>query len=243
MNIESLTKIVSELEPLAEHIDYILNIAKPSVEIELVDEPATADCSRFGGHPFVPPDLKLPELEIGEYRFLGQINFAEITDSPSILPKYGLLSLFYLYDKNGEVFWGDDGYVLGFYWEDLQHHIVMRFNEEIPETKRIKLTTGLNLPRSQELKNDYPFNEESADCFFEELPEQIDAKDEYLLGYPSFNTLGYDPTPGTEWISLLTVHSIEEFDWCWHDGDRLMVFIEADKLANKDFSNLKCDAG
>ena len=53
----------------------------------------------------------------------------------------------------------------------------------------------------------------------------------------------YDPTPGAEWISLLTVGSLDEFEWCWHDGDTLMVFIEPAKLEQKDFSHLKSDAG
>ena len=44
-------------------------------------------------------------------------------------------------------------------------------------------------------------------------------------------------------MSLITLMSNSELDWCWHDGDKLMVFIEKDKLLNKDFSCLKSDAG
>ena len=51
MNEESLKKILSKVKPLAKHTDYILKIAKPSVDIELSDEPAKDDCSKFGGHP------------------------------------------------------------------------------------------------------------------------------------------------------------------------------------------------
>lgn len=74
------------------------------------------------------------------------------------------------------------------------------------------------------------------------LSQQVNA-DHYLFGYPSYCTLGYDPTPGPDWVSLLTVRSSADLEWCWHDGDRLMVFIQAEQLQRKDFRMLKCDAG
>ena len=95
------------------------------------------------------------------------------------------------------------------------------------------------LPRHEDLRDDWPFDRDVLD----QLTDAIDAPGEYLLGYPSFTSLAYDPTPGAEWISLLTVYSLDEFDWCWHDGDKLMVFIESEKLKKRDFSNLKSDAG
>jgi len=64
-----------------------------------------------------------------------------------------------------------------------------------------------------------------------------------MLGYPSHYSLMYDPTPGEDWVSLITLASYDEFEWCWHDADKLMVFIEKSKLEAKDFSNLKADAG
>ncbi|MBK6691765.1 MAG: DUF1963 domain-containing protein [Myxococcales bacterium] len=66
---------------------------------------------------------------------------------------------------------------------------------------------------------------------------------DHLLGYPSHYSLGYDPTPGPEWVSLLTLHSHDALEWCWQDGNKLMVFIERERLAARDFSALKCDAG
>ncbi|WP_081909417.1 DUF1963 domain-containing protein [Aureispira sp. CCB-QB1] len=44
-------------------------------------------------------------------------------------------------------------------------------------------------------------------------------------------------------MSLLNLASIQELDWCWHDGDFLMLFIEKEKLAKGDFSNIQSDAG
>jgi uncharacterized protein YwqG len=240
MDVERLAEVVSEIDAVAPHLEYLNKIAKPRVDIALVDDEPTAECSRFGGDPFVPIDFEWPQRDIGEYRFLGQINFAEIQDAPSILPRSGLLSLFYAYNEDGECFWRDDGYVLGYFWEDLSDHAyVSSPSDDAPAPQRIKLASGIDLPRHEELRKDWPFNRKT----LRQLADTIDADGEYLLGYPSFNTLGYDPTPGPDWISLLTVGSLDEFEWCWHDGDTLMVFIESAKLALKDFSNLKSDAG
>ena len=65
----------------------------------------------------------------------------------------------------------------------------------------------------------------------------------YLLGYPGVSTLAYDPTPGPGWTSLLTLTSMKELDWCWHDGDFLHIFIERERLARADFTRLASDAG
>jgi hypothetical protein len=65
----------------------------------------------------------------------------------------------------------------------------------------------------------------------------------YLLGYPFNTTLAYDPTPGPEWRSLLTLSSDDELEWCWHDGDWLVTFIEQQRLHAGDFSQIKSDAG
>src|SRR5436190_24251382 len=100
MDVERLAEIVSEIDAVAPHREYLNKIAKPRVDIALVDDEPTAECSRFGGDPFVPVGFEWPQRDIGEYRFLGQINFAEIQDAPSILPRSGLLSLFYAYDED-----------------------------------------------------------------------------------------------------------------------------------------------
>ncbi|WP_146390953.1 DUF1963 domain-containing protein [Allorhodopirellula solitaria] len=52
----------------------------------------------------MPADFAWPAHDVGEYRFLGQIDFSEITDRPDSLPDSGLLSLFYAFDEDGEVF-------------------------------------------------------------------------------------------------------------------------------------------
>jgi hypothetical protein len=56
-------------------------------------------------------------------------------------------------------------------------------------------------------------------------------------------TLAYDPTPGPDWRSLLTVSSDDELEWFWHDRDWLVTFIERQKLYSGDFSQIRADAG
>lgn len=236
--------LVSRLAPLADHADYLRRIAKPRVDIALSKDAPTLSGSRFGGHPFVPRDFCWPRAALGVYRFLGQINFADIQHAPESLPTTGLLSLFYAEDEQGEVFWGDDGYVVGFYWPHVDDHAVQHApTGKAPKAKALTFEPGLDLPRHSELRDDWPFGEDALECLTTEAAEALAASEDYLLGYPSFCSLAYDPTPGDGWIALLTVQSHDRLDWCWHDGDKLMLFIEADKLAALDFSNLKTDAG
>ena len=86
--------------------------------------------------------------------------------------------------------------------------------------------------------------------WFGALEENGDLPRDYLLGRPSWDSLGYDPTPDLEeypssshWRSLLTLQSHQEFNWCWQDGARLMAFIEDDKLRAQDFRRLQVDCG
>ncbi|WP_137973267.1 YwqG family protein [Pseudomonas sp. F(2018)] len=240
MDINTLNAAMTKIGLAAAHVEYIRTIARPSVDIEVLDIAGKDDSSRFGGDPYVPHNFKWPTHNLGEYRFLGQINFSEVVNLPSALPDSGLLSLFYAYDEEGEIFWGDDGYVLGFYWKDYKDHVTTKSpSKDAPKAKALRLTGGVNIPENMDVRNDWPFEHKT----FYELTDALNAGNEYLLGYPSFYTLAYDPTPGPEWVSLLTLSSRDEFGWCWHDGDKLMVFIESDRLVKRDFSNLKSDAG
>jgi uncharacterized protein YwqG len=266
---------VANLAPLKAHADYLHRIARPCVNITLNKTAPTISGSRFGGHPFVPADFQWPQHDIGIYRFLGQIDFAEVaaaraaqhantamntptdaahTDAPSAdavgaLPASGLLALFYAEDEEGEVFWGDDGYVLGFYWPQTEGHALMHAPAgKAPKAKALTFTHSLDLPQHIELRQDWPFenadDEEAAlECLATEAREVLGNGEDYLLGYPSFYSLAYDPTPGEGWTALLTVKSHDHFNWCWHDGDKLMIFIEAEKLQALDFGRLKTDAG
>ena len=225
-----------------EYLEYIEKITLPCIDIKLLSglEKSSGQESRFGGTPFLPNNFIWPTHDKGEYLFLGQINFDEIQNGPADLPKTGMLSLFYAYDESGEIFWQSEDYIKGYYWESTKDFIDYTNINTSALSKKISYTNGVDVPRYEELRNDWPF----APKFLFELSNEDVFSDDYLLGYPSHCTLGYDPTPnGGQWMSLITLMSNSELDWCWHDGDKLMVFIEKDKLLNKDFSCLKSDAG
>ncbi|MBB1335183.1 DUF1963 domain-containing protein [Pseudoalteromonas sp. SR44-5] len=239
MNPKILEDFISTDEDFSPHKAYLDSISKSSVDILFSDGVASDSGSRFGGNPLVAKDFVWPEHNVGEYRFLGQINFSEILDCPEPLPKSGLLSLFYAYDHDGEIFWGAEGYVIAYYYPDI-NDLVMFEQAAVPqEAKVIRLETGLEIPKHEELRSDWPFDTN----LLYELPYLIGHRENYMLGYPSFCSLAYDPTPGDEWLPLLTLASHDGLGWCWHDGDKLMVFIEKEKLKNADFSCLKTDAG
>lgn len=249
MTFEELTQALSQDKNLAPHQDWILNLAKPCVNIQLTDEKPLPHQSRFGGQPFVPADFIYPQHSVpdGRYEFLGQINFAEITPTANnLLPSSGLLSLFYAFDDEGKVFWRDKDYIIAFFWQDFNNFSLMTPPPE-PHTpkypsKGMKFTHGVDIPRNYYMREDWTFNHNFlAEFIYEKHEEQF--ADDYLLGYPSYYSLGYDPTPAEDWTALLTVTSYDELGWCWHDDDKLMVFIEKQKLAQKDFSVLRSDAG
>ncbi|MDV2080701.1 YwqG family protein [Marinobacter xestospongiae] len=239
MNPEILENFINTDEELFPHKGYLGSITKPSVDISLSNDKAEDFGSRFGGTPLVPKDFVWPTHPQGEYRFLGQINFSEISNGPEQLPKSGLLSLFYAYDEDGEMFWGDDGYVVGYFYKNISDFRLYNKKTYVCKAKKATLSNGVEIPRHQDLRNDWPFD---TDALYD-LPGLEGYCEDYMLGYPSFYTLAYDPTPSDEWVSLLTLNSYDEFGWCWHDGDKLMIFIEKEKLKNADFSSLKTDAG
>ena len=128
---------------------------------------------------------------------------------------------------------------------DVVPRLIVEQIEDIDDTLNrlaaLQLIEQEDIPRYKELRDDWPLDSD-AFCALAELAHN-DLPRDYLLGYPSYFTLGYDPTPGPDWIQLLTLDSHEQFGWNWHDTAKLMVFIEKDRLARKDFSYLKCDAG
>lgn len=242
MRPSELEQFLSADAELSPYLTYFKSVAKPSVDISIGRRWPGATQSRFGGSPAVGTEFVWPTHKVGEYRFLGQFNFGEIDGAPEMLPDSGLLSLFYAYDDAGEVFWGDDGFVIGYYWHSTKKlRLADAPNQMVPKPRKISFEPGVDIPRYDVLRSDWPLDD-SATCALSELAHNDLPKD-YLLGFPSFYTLGYDPTPGLEWVQLVTLDSREQFGWCWHDTCKLMVFIEKDRLARKDFSNLKCDVG
>lgn len=91
-----LQLIESRLEELDAHRDEILRLAHPLLRLESVeveDYTNTGNC-RFGGTPDLPAHIDYPVKDGRYYRFIGQINFAELPDSLGFLPESGILYLF-----------------------------------------------------------------------------------------------------------------------------------------------------
>lgn len=241
-----------------------LALAKPCFDISFVEQDIHQNSSYFGGAPYLPVDFRLPETPKGiEYQFFAQINFADLpSDNPlrSQFPQTGILSLFYqTYREDWEMgdkepFFGDDNYVVAYYFDEKTERVLhqekmsMLYDGTVIHAKSIVFEYGLNMPCCHYLKLDYPDNQKLRDEFFNLFSEYEEEKQapDYLAGYPSFYSLGYDPTPEVEnetWLPFLTLESHDDLAWCWQDGNKLMAFIEQKALAKSDFGQIKTDAG
>lgn len=254
MDLKTLEKHLDASPLLQAHKQYFLDLAQPAVAIHLGKDKGQPLQSRFGGQPMVPPGFTWPEHPDGHYLFVGQINFAELPkgpDRPADLPSSGLLSLFYGFDEDDAIFWRDEDYLKAYYWPDTSG-----FQEiQAPHcwstrSWALQFENCIDIPRHEELRQDWPVPFEELYDWFDKLEENGDLPGDYLLGRPSWDSLAYDPTPNqvehpsqSRWCSLLTVQSHEKLHWCWQDGARLMAFIEDDKLRAKDFSRLQVDCG
>jgi uncharacterized protein YwqG len=238
-----LSGYISELG-LGEHREYLLRVARPSIEILTARVPVTRGCSKFGGSPDVPAGFEWPHHEFGPYRFIGQVNLADLPDGPHGLPGSGLLSFFYADDENGESFWQDPDYVRVYRFDAAGALAPAEPPEEVRygATVTLAFRAGMDVPTWDVAVHGEPMGESLRDAYWA-LEERLHPTGRYLLGYPRNPTLGYDPTPGPEWRSLLTLTSSDELAWSWHDGDTLVTFIEEQRLRAGDFSHIVADAG
>ncbi len=241
-----LASCVSELG-LDDHRDYLLGIARPSVEMLTAKARATKGCSKFGGSPDLPTDFEWPQHKLGPYRFIGQVNLADIPKGPPALPTGGLLSFFYAHDEDGESFWGDPDYVRVYRFDEPNVLKPVKPPEAVRlgSTATLKFQLGADVPPwpwDKSAAKKWPISEDQRDAYWD-LRCRLHPSGRYLLGYPFNTTLAYDPTPGPKWRSLLTLSSDDDLEWCWHDGDWLVTFIEEKRLRTADFSQIKSDAG
>jgi len=232
---------------LGEYREYLLGIARPTAEILTAKAPVTKGCSKFGGAPDLPPDFKWPNHKLGPYRFIGQFNLADVPKGPHGLPNSGLLSFFYAHDENGESFWGDPDYVRVYRFEkpEALKPVEPPAAVRLGSTAALKFQLGADVPPwpwDQSIAKKWAISEDQEDAYWQ-LRCRLHPSGRYLMGYPLNSTLAYDPTPGPEWRSLLTLNSDDELEWCWHDGDWLVTFVEEQRLRTGDFSQIKSDAG
>jgi uncharacterized protein YwqG len=231
--------------PLAAHRHRLRELLRPACDILKGNPDPGVGRSRLGGAPDRPRGSKWPQHRLGPHRFLGQINFEELTSTDSGLPANGLLQLFVAYDPDGNFFWGDNGYIHAEYYAPGDVALTPCTPPEAVSFEGhagVAFRPTLDLPYDEFQHKDWVLNDDLSEAYTA-LRESLHQSEDYLLGYPSHYSLAYDPTPGPGWVSLITLASDEDLELFWHDDDKLMVFIERTRLAARDFSNLRADAG
>lgn len=233
---------------LSHHANFLAAAARPSIEMKWGKPTAKSGLSKLGGVPDLPVGEEWPESSHEDFplHFLGQFDFAQLPDFEGTpFPSSGMLSLFYLYDDEGEADWDEPGFVVAAYHPEAAELEAISSPDQPEPPKPLALAFKLSwdLPQDEYLAPDWPFSDGDEEAFAEHLCWVDRIKADHLLGYPRHQTLAYDPSPGDEWLPLLTVASNDEFGWCWGDGDNLMIFIERARLEKLDFSNLNTHVG
>jgi uncharacterized protein YwqG len=230
-----------------DHRDFLLKIARPSIELLPSPDTIGFGCSKFGGEPDLPASFEWPVHSLGPYRFIGQINLSELPRVPVSVPSEGLLSFFYTYDEDGDAFWGAPDFIKVFHFEmnDEVRPVSPPVEVALGATSRIRFEAGFDLPswpHKNLEKERWPIESSKEDAYWD-LICALHLGVGHLFGFPFNTTLAYDPTPGPDWESLITLASKDDFEWCWHAGDWLVAFIETHRLRERDFSVIKSDAG
>ncbi|WP_348714132.1 YwqG family protein [Tenacibaculum sp. 190130A14a] len=243
MKIENLDELIHQ-SSLKLHEDYIKKLVKPCLEIVQTNIEIKLGSSKLGGIPDLPINFEWPAHTYGNYRFVAQFNLGEIPQGFPYLPKKGLLSIFIADDEDGNYFWGDDGYAKVFLFENIEGlSSPTNLNVPLQSVTSISFKSTIDIPLREELYENNPLNEEELEELIYGTIEENEKEYNYMFGYPFFSTLAYNPIPDKNWIPFLTLSSIDNLDWNWHDGDYLMLFIEEEKLQQGDFSYIKSDAG
>jgi hypothetical protein len=263
MNVDELIEAVAQ-SPLREHAAWFRWWHRPMVAIRTTSSVRPGG-SRFGGAPDLPIGTAWPRHEKGPYRFLAQIDLAELAPHcasfaapwSEALPKEGLLVLFVAddptgeIDPEGEIFWGDPRYATALLVDKDAALAPQSPPAEVDYGAPIGIAfePGVDIPYSRDQVSDWPFakyaygTEEyvAYDRIRWSLREAEWRDAHHLFGYPTGQTLAYDPTPAGQ-IPLLTLASNEERDWGWHDDGHLMLFLRRGAL-QPGWCSLAADAG
>ena len=244
-----------EASPLATRGEWFRRWCRPAIDITRSAEMVGAGGSRFGGAPDLEAGDDWPRHEKGPYRFLAQIDLADLSSTRAsfgvpwaeTLPSAGLLSLFVAddptgeMDPKGEIFWGDPRYAIARLSPPGTPRVPRQPPPEVDfgEPVGLAFSLAIDIPHDSYQVPDWPFTPEECDAY-ESLRALLHGRD-YLFGYPAHCSLGYDPTPPGQ-LPLLTLASNEQQSWQWHDGDCLMLFFERGAPRMGTFS-LGADAG
>lgn len=231
--------------PLRDHVQWFEQHARPAIAITRTRDDMRRGGSRFGGAPDLPVGAEWPMHGKGPYRFIAQIDLAELPALASNpLPQHGLLSLFVGDDPSGDdrdLFWGDPGYAVALLTEP---GAALAPRPPPPEVDAgtataIAFAPTLDIPHDRYQVAAWPFDDDASDAY-DALRGALHGHD-YLFGYPGPSTLAYDPTPSGH-IPLLTVASDDDLAWGWHDGDQLLLFVDPAAVTRGRFL-LGADAG
>lgn len=231
----------------SQHAGSLLKLVRPAIDIEVTRLAIEPGASRFGGSPDLPKGTPWPESPNGPYRFVAQIDCSALPDVGAPLPTAGLLSLFVGVDSDdGEFFWQSPGYVKALFTPAGTRLTAIAPPKSVSwgKARAVRFRATIDVPHDEHqvatwpLGTDYDVLDE-----YSKIRSSLHTSPHYLLGYPSHNSLAYDPTPKRGWQSLVTLGSNGPLGWEWHDGDKLMVFIQKARLAKHDFGALASDAG
>lgn len=246
MDIRDLNEIIIEGKyDLDQKEDYLRSVMLLAIIIEQATVFDEKGISKYGGNPLVPDNFEWPKHEFGDYRFIAQFHLSEIPPGENQLPKKGLLSIFAAYDEENTMAWTDDNYAKVFYFEDVEN-LKPYDNPYFPDKYSLDVVfkQEVDIPFKPELYPVKGLNKKQMNYVCTKVLERTDKRyDSYLLGYPYYNSLDADPRENEKWRSLLTLRYQSGFGLYWNDRGYLMLFIEKEKLAKGDFSNIKSNAG
>lgn len=223
---------------LTAHADAFLRLARPALDYKAVrtaDKKIPVGASKLGGLPDLPVGMVWPCHDEEPLSFLGQFNFAELSQSVVCreLPAAGWLSVFCRYDGDG-----DDDFPKGtwqvLYFPEGTKLVRARSGPEMTfRSGRLTFTETLTLP-----EEDSPFRKEIG------LRSDAAAWSKYqtnvagyrgghqILGYPcgiQGDVLGRKTVR-----HLLTIGPDKVTGWEWGDGGSLyFVLPEADLKAGR----------
>jgi len=83
-----------EAKKLSKYKEFICQSTRPAIDIvRKQNTKPSLGCSRLGGKPDLPIGSQWPMQKSVPYRFIGQINFAEIPPSDIDIPSAGLVTI------------------------------------------------------------------------------------------------------------------------------------------------------
>jgi hypothetical protein len=248
MQRDDLVRQIEGDPVLREHAAWLRAAIRPAVPLRFEGAGDRSGGGRFGGAPDLPPGVEWPRHRFGPYRFLGQLDLAELAvhaaamDPPwrGLLPTAGLLSLFVgddptgEIDPSGEMFWGDPTYAIAHYAPPGAELARLSPPTEVDFGSAVGVTyaRGVELPfDGDQLRGVAGASAVAKDrARLDAIADALDALRgeppcaDHLFGYPAHCSLAYDPTPAGM-LPLLTLVSSRERAWTWHDGDCLMLFV------------------